>query len=245
MACEACNTIPPVTVENYAPKGSWITLAGLKTYATGPEDAKHALIAIYDIFGNAPQTIQGADLLSKALNALVIVPDFLNGRYAQAEWYAGKGDEKEKAEFMAYAFDFKNWTGVTEEVVKAGKSKWVGVMNWGAYGLCWGGKVVALASAAGTPFTASGQVHPGRLATEDAKAITIPHIVLASKGEDAVIVKEYADVLVGEGKPNVVETYPTMPHGWLGARAALGEAEGLKEYERGYNQLASFFSKYL
>ena len=53
-----------------------------------------------------------------------------------------------------------------------------------------------------------------RLATEDAKAITIPHIVLASKDEDAAIVKEYAEVLVAEGKPNVVETYATMHHGW-------------------------------
>lgn len=51
------------------------------------------------------------------------------------------------------------------------------------------------------------------MATEDAKQIIIPHIVLASKDEDEKIVKEYAEVLVGEGKPNVVETYGTMHHG--------------------------------
>jgi hypothetical protein len=61
-----------------------------------------------------------------------------------------------------------------------------------------------------------------RLATEDAKAITIPHIVLASKNEDAAIVKEYAEVLVGEGKPNVVETYATMHHGWSKLFSSFG-----------------------
>ena len=42
-----------------------------------------------------------------------------------------------------------------------------------------------------------------------------------------------------------VETYATMPHGWMGARANLSNPDNLKEYERGYNQLAGFFAKYL
>jgi dienelactone hydrolase len=42
-----------------------------------------------------------------------------------------------------------------------------------------------------------------------------------------------------------VETYATMHHGWMGARANLSNADNLKEYERGYNQLAGFFAKYL
>ena len=57
--------------------------------------------------------------------------------------------------------------------------------------------------------------------------------MLASKGESVKVVKEYHEVLVGEGKPNVVETYATMHHGWMGARAKLEEEENLKEYERG------------
>ncbi len=76
-------------------------------------------------------------------------------------------------------------------------------------------------------------MHPGRLDAADAREVTIPHIVLASNGEAVDVVKEYHEVLVGEGKPNVVETYATMHHGWMGARAKLGEEENLKEYERG------------
>lgn len=73
-----------------------------------------------------------------------------------------------------------------------------------------------------------------RLAKEDAEKIVIPHIVLASKGEDAEIVKQYSEILTGEGKHGEVETYATMHHGWMGARANLQDDENLKEYERGY-----------
>lgn len=47
----------------------------------------------------------------------------------------------------------------------------------------------------------------------DAEKITIPHLVLASNGEPAEVVKEYAELLVGEGKTGEVVTYPTMHHG--------------------------------
>ena len=109
--------------------------------------------------------------------------------------------------------------------------------SWGAFGLCWGGKVVVLLSGKDTPFTASGQVHPGKLDIEDAKKLTIPHILLASNGEDEKVVKEYEELLVkgeeGQGKGNVVERYGTMHHGWMGARAKLNEEEDLKEFTRG------------
>lgn len=39
---------------------------GMKTYRTGPEHAKDAILVVYDIFGFFPQTIQGADILAHA-----------------------------------------------------------------------------------------------------------------------------------------------------------------------------------
>jgi len=50
------------------------------------------------------------------------------------------------------------------------------------------------------------------LATDDYRNMAIPHIILASNGEDEKVVKECHDILVGEGKPGVVETYGTMHH---------------------------------
>jgi hypothetical protein len=68
---------------------------------------------------------------------------------------------------------------------------------------------------------------------DDAEKITIPHIVLASKGEDAAVTEKYAEILSGKGKIGEVETYGTMHHGWMGARANLKDEDNLKEYERG------------
>ena len=53
-----------------------------------------------------------------------------------------------------------------------------------------------------------------RLDAEDAKKVVIPHIVLASNGEDEKVVAQYKEILVGEGKHGVVETYQNMHHGW-------------------------------
>lgn len=47
----ACCTVPPVVADGYKEKGEWITINGMKTYATGLKDAKTALLVVYDIFG--------------------------------------------------------------------------------------------------------------------------------------------------------------------------------------------------
>ena len=56
---------------------------------------------------------------------------------------------------------------------------------------------------------------------------------------------EYAKILKQAGKVGEVETYRTMFHGWMGARADLQNEENAKEFERGYNQAAAFFAKHL
>lgn len=89
MTCEACNTIPPVVASGYNPKGKWEEIGGLNTYVTGSESAaKFGLVDVYDIFGAANQTLQGADLLAAALNVVVLVPDFFKGEACQGEWFS-------------------------------------------------------------------------------------------------------------------------------------------------------------
>jgi dienelactone hydrolase len=81
---------------------------------------------------------------------------------------------------------------------------------------------------------------------EDAEKIAIPHLVLASKDEDAAIVGEYKEVLVAkkDGKSEV-ETYPEMHHGWMGGRARLPEEHFKNEYVRGYTKCAEWFTSVL
>lgn len=64
----------------------------------------------------------------------------------------------------------------------------------------------------------------------DARAMTIPHICLASPDEPAADVTAYAEAL---GPKSEVETYSTMFHGWMGARANLSDDENCKEFDRG------------
>ena len=97
-----------------------------------------------------------------------------------------------------------------------------------------------------TPFKASGTAHPGRIAVEDAKALTIPYICLFSKKDAAPeLVEEYGNALKEAGKENVVDKYDDMEHGWLAGRANFEDAEVVKEFEKGYTQLADFFKKHL
>ncbi|OTA66037.1 dienelactone hydrolase family protein [Hypoxylon sp. EC38] len=252
MASDACAQIPPVS-SDYNPKGTYETISGLKTYVIGPQSARKAIIDIYDVFGLAPQTLQGADRLSASLNALVIVPDFFGGVYVQPAWLPADTDEK-KAAFAKFQSEQAAIPKNVEKLIeirRAAGEKWPSVGDrWGVFGLCWGGKVAVLACGKdnygpGRVFKVSGTAHPGRLATEDAEALTVPHICLASSKEPADVVTQYKEILAKPGKTGVVETYETMFHGWMGARANLEDEKNKSEFERGYNQVADFFAKYL
>ncbi|KAJ6115457.1 hypothetical protein N7486_001235 [Penicillium sp. IBT 16267x] len=246
MTCEACRTIPPVVVQGHLPEGKYETLAGLNTYVTGNTDSGVGLVDCYDVFGLANQTLQGADLLARRLNAVVLIPDFFEGDALSHDAIPADTDAKQKiiGDFLATKANIPRNVGVLVGAVEQYRTKFPSVAKWGAFGLCWGGKVTVLASGADTPFAATGQVHPGAMDAADAKALTIPHIVLASKDEPAVVIGEYADVITN-GKGGLVETYPSMWHGWMGARANLEQEESRAEYARGYNQLADFFEKHL
>lgn len=169
MATEdACCKLPPAS-SDYSPKGTWDTVSGLKTYITGPSDAKRAIVFIYDIFGPAPQTLQGADRLADSLNALVIVPDFFKGVYAQPTWMPADTEEKKKIfqKFRTEQASIPDNVAKLIELRKAAGDKWgnVGEDGWGVFGLCWGGKVGVLVSGAGNEgkgrkFAVSGTAHP-------------------------------------------------------------------------------------
>lgn len=77
---------------------------------------------------------------------------------------------------------------------------------------------------------------------KDAHAQTVPHILLASKEEPADLVEKYREIM---GDRIEVTTYENMQHGWMSARGDLKNEENVAEFQRGYSQIAAFFSKYL
>lgn len=140
---------------------------------TGPADATRAIIDIYDVFGFAPQTLQGADRLAAHLgNTLVFVPDFLEGHYVQPEWLPADTPEKQKAfeEFRAAGpvsleRAVPNLLRLRAELVAPGRYPAVDD-HVAVGGLCWGGKVSIVACGEGNEgkgrrFTASWTAHPG------------------------------------------------------------------------------------
>lgn len=93
-----------------------------------------------------------------------------------------------------------------------------------------------------TLFKAGAQAHPAMLDPEDAKNVTVPIALLASKDEDPAAVKGYeANLKVAK----YVDTYPTQIHGWMAARSNLEDPEVKKEYERGYRAVLDFFHQHL
>jgi dienelactone hydrolase len=100
-------------------------------------------VDIYDVFGMASQTIQGADLLAARLNAVVLIPDFFGGEPLKYEYVPADTDEKKQiiAEFMAHNANISRNVGVVIEAVEEYRTRFLSVQKWGAFGLCWGGKV--------------------------------------------------------------------------------------------------------
>lgn len=98
---------------------------------------------IYDVFGMASQTIQGADLLAARLNAVVVIPDLFEGEPLKHEYVPADTEEKKQIieEFVAHKANIPRNVGVVIEAVEEYRTRFSSVRKWGAFGLCWGGKV--------------------------------------------------------------------------------------------------------
>ncbi|KAF1997049.1 dienelactone hydrolase [Amniculicola lignicola CBS 123094] len=247
----ACCTNTP-TPTPYTPKGTYTTLSSLPVYITGPHSATTAILFIYDIFGLAPQTLQAADLLSTLTNSLILMPDFFQGEPLDAELFPIDTEEKRNvfATFVREKGDVGRAVEKALEVQReaAAGERYKGVESWGAFGLCWGGKITALLAGVETPFRAAGTAHPGRLDLKDAEAASIPYICLFSKEDGTPEVMEaYGEALKknAHGEMNVVEKFGDMHHGWMGARVKLEDEAGKREFERGYRMVGEFFSRHL
>lgn len=244
---QACCNTPAVVSKGYKQKGEYIDVQGMKTYATGPKDAKQGILIIYDIFGFFDQTIQGADILAytdKDHSYQVFMPDFFDGKPADISWYP-PGDDKDKQAKLGEFFKTqgappKTLERIPKVIEELKKSK--GVEKWAILGFCWGGKIVNLSSQEGSLFKVAAAAHPAMVAAEDAKATTIPYIMLPSGEEPKDDVEEWQKNIKVE---NVVEWFPDQVHGWMAARGDIEDEKVKKAYEKGYKLVLDFFHKHM
>lgn len=116
---------------------------------TGPADATRAVIDIYDIFGFASQTLQGADRLAEHMGGggggngtLVLVPDLLEGHYAEHGWVPPDTPAKQEAfgRLLEGPASVQRAVGRLLEVRRLVGERYPGVDGHVAVGgLCWGG----------------------------------------------------------------------------------------------------------
>lgn len=93
------------------------------------------------------------------------------------------------------------------------------VKRWAGVGFCWGSKGVSIiTSKGGDKSLLDVAVHtsPSRLDPEEAKTVTVPTLVLPSKGEAESLVDSYVGNLKGE--KDMVRFDEV--HGWMSARYA-------------------------
>ncbi|PSK34418.1 hypothetical protein B9Z65_8744 [Elsinoe australis] len=239
----ACCTVPPVVSEGYSGKGSYTTVDGLKTYATGASGAKTGILVVYDIFGFFPQTIQGADILAtgdKERQYQVFMPDFFDGKPVPYDYYPPDTEEKQK--FVGNFFQTTAAPPKTLEripkILKEIQSNNSSIKQWAIVGFCWGGKIVNLSAQKDSHFKAAAAVHPAMVDANDAPGVSIPYIMLPSKGEDKNDVEKWQQ---GVKVKNQVEWFPDQEHGFMAARGDLKDPNVKKQYERGYQLLLNFF----
>lgn len=160
---------------------------------TGSPTAKRGIFLCYDIFGLYIQTIRGADILASGYSPIpdnsgdfkVFMPVFFGNSPADAANYPPKTPAQTKAisDFMTGPANPNKTVPLILPLLEAMKKKNPQIESWAILGFCWGGKIAALLSQAGTPFKASAQCHPSLLEQRDASNITIPHVVLPSMEE--------------------------------------------------------------
>ncbi|KAG5298531.1 dienelactone hydrolase [Histoplasma ohiense] len=246
---KACCSIPPVVSKGYEEKGKYITLNGMKTYVTGPEDATEAICVIFDIFGFFPQTIQGADIMATSdpnRKYRIFMADYFDGSPADISWYPPTTEEhkkklanffKTKATVPGTLARIPNVIEEANKLAQGGKFK-----AWAILGYCWGGKIATLASTQGTLFKAAVQCHPAMLCAKDAPNVTIPMALFASMDEDINEVKAFEDNLKVS---KYVKTWDKQIHGWMAARGDLENQEVRKEYENGYKAVLGFLNEHM
>lgn len=91
-------------------------------------------------------------------------------------------------------------------------------------------------------FKVAVQTSPAMIDPADAAKVKIPTMMLASEEESVEDVKKYEEALM---VPKHVEIFGSQLHGFMSARANLGEEKAKSEYERGYKLALGFFGDHL
>ncbi|WOO76984.1 putative AIM2 family protein [Vanrija pseudolonga] len=236
----------------YEPRGKLVKAGDFEqVYVTGPDDAEHAILVVYDIFGFWETTLRGSDLLVSNLQLTlphkVFMPDLFRGKPFPPD---KDGDKEELGKFFAGTANLEKRL---PEVIKFAEylKNERGFHSVSLLGYCWGGKITLLSLSSQLPhhessvFTCGATVHPAMIAVDDGKHLDRPLAFFPSKDEP----KDVIDSIVSAMQHKKFEEqcayhfYNTVHHGWAAARADLNDPENFKQYEDVYQRLADYFAR--
>ncbi|KAJ3133169.1 hypothetical protein HK100_004624 [Physocladia obscura] len=247
---EDCCNLQVTFASEYMAKGTQVNVISSNDYYVAPPErtgeeaaisTKRAVIWIHDIFGMHPNAKQAADLVARAADAHVIVPDFFHGEVC---------DRSQGRPAITAFIDRHSYAAHVRADLSTVLSwlKLKGATRVAAFGLCWGGRIALSAGqeldSAFATISAVGSAHPSRLVADDGKTLRVPLCLLPSKGEDAEIMDSiFRDVKANpEIGPHSVHTrFDTMSHGWVGASADFIDPEKLKNANKALNIATDFF----
>ncbi|GMP76944.1 hypothetical protein CsSME_00033400 [Camellia sinensis var. sinensis] len=150
----------PQSLSSTCGSGNLQEIGGLKTYVTGPQDSKLAILLISDVFGyEAPNLRKLANKVA-AEGFLVVVPDFFYGEPFNLNNPNMDRESWRKAHGVDKGFED------AKPVISALRSK--GVTSIGAAGFCWGG-VVVVKLARTDEIQAAVVLHPGCITEDEIK----------------------------------------------------------------------------
>ncbi|KAI9306271.1 Alpha/Beta hydrolase protein [Cunninghamella echinulata] len=235
---QACCTIKPVE-SNYQAKGTIENIGDLSTYVVGPDNAKHAIVIVYDIFGLKPNTQQFADLVATR-GYKVFVPDFLRGDYCDPKIL---GDKVKLIEWVTRVGSKEVIFPMVNQVVGSLRER--GFKTGGFIGFCWGAKICVEYSAVDSPrfFAGLSLIHPSFVDVKDAETAMAPILAIPSKDEPDMT--EYMEVLYKKPFGSLCKhvRFDDMPHGFAAARGDYTDELNVKRTTEAIQLTVDFFEE--
>jgi len=214
-------------------------IEGLKTYITGSQSSKLAILLVSDVFGyEAPNLRKLADKVAAA-GFFVVVPDFFYGDPCDTDlakmdlqsWRKNHGTDKGCED--------------ARTVIAALKSK--GMSAIGAAGFCWGG-IVVTKLAKFDDLQAAVVLHPGPLTVDEINLVKVPIAILGAEIDQYCSpeqVKHFGEIL--STKPQLdsfVKIFPGVAHGWA-VRYSVDDESAVKIAEEAHSDMLNWFIRYV
>ncbi|KAI8073986.1 dienelactone hydrolase family-domain-containing protein [Gongronella butleri] len=206
---QACCNTKPVTAD-YTAVGTFEQVGDLRVYVTGPADAKHAILFIYDIYGMSSQAKQFADRLAEKGGFKVVIPDYLQNDPLDETLF---GDRPKLFAWIQRVGSIEVITPPTNKVVESLRVS--GVVDAGIVGFCWGAKIATQYAAVdkGDFVKAVAQIHPSMIDIKDAEACPVPNLLIPTKDEEDMVKKKKAKLITRRKKTRLTHV-PPPPFSW-------------------------------